>query len=532
MIGNLSALRDCLATQSLWDTITFHMERVPFFRRTLWISGLVLIAVGLPYALLFLRASPTGLPGSLLLLVPGLGALLALGALVLSSVLVVRVQDIRSSLSQLTLTLILAIWLLSHLAYLSEDQRYAIIRLILFDLDLLALASTFSLMIAAQFVLPVERGRDRLLAIRRLVGYTLGERGPVTFVEEGIARQAYAEDLRPGPGVFLIDNASAVVLRTDTAFTRAMGPGVVFSQPGERCAEALDLRPQIRVISGSKADDTDTSEADVTSEAVTQDGITISAEITITFILDPGLEGSPRLGRFADKPPYEFNRTSVERAVYAHTFGELGDVPWSRIPALLVADVWREEVKQWPLNKMLSTLADQNSPLEQICITIRERLLPPTRKGFEQSEPREEESSRELEILGARGIRLLDISIANLQIPAPIQEERSLRWRQAWGGEVQEALQEAMERVRLAREKGEKEAEQNLLEGYGHSLLEALRSNKQPGQRETLLALVTDMVQQTASNDAPGIAPQLRAKLVQLQGELQNLPADCQDISG
>jgi regulator of protease activity HflC (stomatin/prohibitin superfamily) len=506
------------------------MERVPFFRRTLWILILGLIVVGLPYALLYTRAAPTSLPGSFLILVPFLGTITAMATLILSVILVMQVQGARNSLALLIRTSMISIWLLSHLIYLRQDPLSFTLQQIIFDLDLLIMALTASLLIAAQFVLPVESGRDRLLAIRRILGYALGERGPVTFVEEGIARQAFSEDRRPGPGVFLIDNASAVVLRTDTAFTRAVGPGVVFTKPGERCAEALDLRPQVRRITGPSQNGEDPADAEVSSEAITKDGISISAELSITFILDPGHAGSPRLGRIADKPPYDFNPTSAERAVYAHTFGEFGDVPWTQIPGLLVADVWREEVKQWSLDSLLSTTTGKAAPLDQISKTLHKRLVPPSRKDFQTNASDRAETSRELDILDSRGIRLLDIAINNLDLPKAIQEQRSLGWRETWAGEVQEALHDALENVRLASEQGNREADAALAAGLGTTLLEALRVNKRPDRRDTLLALVSDVLQLASSSDSIEVEPQLRAKLVTLQTELQNLPTDCQDV--
>ncbi len=517
-----------LATKNLWDTISLHMERVPFFRRSLWIIVLGLILIGLPYTLLYMRAAPVELPGSLLRIVPIIGFLSAGIALILSIMVIMQVHELRDSPALLLRTLGISLWLFAHLSYLTDDPTYYTLRLILFDVDLLALALGLSLILAAQFVLPVESGRDRLLAIRRLIGYALGERGPVTFVEEGKARQAYAEDRRPGPGVFLIDNASAVVLRTDTAFTRAMGPGVVFTRPGERCAEALDLRPQIRPITGS-ATEIDPSEAEVTSEAVTQDGINISADLSITFMLDPGLEGNPRLGRLADKPPYEYNQDSVERAVYAHTFGEFGDVPWTQIPALVVVDVWREQVKSWPLNDLLDLNTEREAPLDQIRAALRERLLPPARRDFHKEIAEPSPDSRELEILKSRGIRILEIEISNLALPESIEEDRVLRWRETWAGEVQTAMQDSIDRIKHAQEKGESEADRKFLTDFGSDILVALRENKQPDKRETLLALISDALHSTASNDSQLLEPQLQSHLAALQNELQSLAADCQD---
>ena len=521
---------DSLAASTLWDTITLQMERAPFFRRTSWILILGLIGFLLPYSIFYLRATPVNLPGSFLRLVPILGASMAAIALSLSLRLVLQTPTARSSVPMMMRLLLITTWLALHLILLSTDPLYFIVRIIVFDLDLLILALMLSLSLAAQFVLPVETGRDRLLAIRRLLGYALGERGPVTFVQEGVAREAYAEDQRPGPGVFLIDNTSAVVLRTDTAFTRAVGPGVVFTKPGERRAEALDLRRQVRRITAASPSASDeTSEAEVTSDAVTQDGISVSAEISIAFILDPGHEGSPREGRLADKPPYDFNPTAVERAVYAHTFGELGDVPWTQIPGLLVTDVWRENIKQWSLNDLLRQLPDQEPPLDQIRQALHARLIPPSRKEFQTGGADQDKPSREQGILASRGIRILDISIANIRLPKAIQDERNLRWREAWSGEVQAALQEALDRVKTERDLGEREADALLADNLGKTVLEGLRANKKLNRRDTLLSLVADVLRLASSDTAPRIDSHLRSRLTALRDALQDLPADCQD---
>jgi regulator of protease activity HflC (stomatin/prohibitin superfamily) len=507
------------------------MERTPFFRRSLWTFLLGLLGFLLPYSLFYLRATPANLPGSLLGLIPLLGLCTAVGALSLSVGLVLQTsRTARSSLPMLMRLVLITTWVLFHVFFLTEDPRYLFLRVLIFDLDLLILALILSLSLAAQFVLPVESARDRLLAIRRLLGYALGERGPVTFVQEGVAREAYAEDQRPGPGVFLIDSTSAVVLRTDTAFTRAVGPGVVFTNPGERRAEALDLRRQVRRVTARSASGPDqASEADVTSDAETQDGIPVSADISIAFILDPGHEGSPREGRLADKPPYDFNPASVERAVYAHTFGELGDVPWTHIPGLLVADLWREEIKQWSLSDLLRREPNQEHPLDQIRQALHTRFIPPSPKEFQTGEADRRPSSREREILAARGIRILDISIADITLPKPIQDERMLRWQEAWSGEVQTALQEAIETVKTTRDEGEREAEMILARELGKNLLEELRANKRINRRDTLLSLVADVSRLASSEATPEIDPHLRSKLTALQDVLRNLPADCHD---
>jgi hypothetical protein len=478
--------------------------------------------------LLYLQSTPDSLPGSLLRLVPILGVLISIAALVVSIQLVAKSSRFRDTFPLLLRLILVALWCFSHLSFFTEALA---LQVILLDIDLLAIGLLFGLALASQFLLPVENGSDRLMAMRRLIGYAFGERGPVTFVEEGIARQAYGESQRSGPGVFLIDHASAVVLRTDTAFTRAVGPGVVFTKPGERCAEALDLRRQVRRIS-HKAEEQDggtATEGQVTSEAVTQDGIAVSAEITIHFILDPGHEGSPREGRLADKPPYEFNRSAVERAVYAHTYGEFGDVPWAQLPGLFVSDLWREEVKQWALNDLLTRSPEIPPPLEQIRSSLRAKLMPPTGKDYQLGESQKGIPTRELEILTGRGIRLLEITIANLQVPEPIREERALRWRQSWTGEVQAALQEALEGIKDAREQGSRTAARDLASHLGNNLVDELRASRRPNQRDTLLSLLEDALTLPTQLDTINLDPGLQAQLAAMRDELHTLPGNCQE---
>jgi hypothetical protein len=506
------------------------MERVPYFRRSAWIVLLGALLVAAPYTMLYLRSTPDTLPGSLLRLVPIFGALTSTAALILSIQLVAKTSSFQQSFPLLLRMLLFAIWCLSHFVFFTDALT---LQIILIDLDLLTLGLLLGLTLAAQFVLPVESSADRLLAIRRLIGYAFGERGPVTFVEEGIARQAFGEDRRAGPGVFLIDHASAVVLRTDTAFTRAAGPGVVFSQSGERCAEALDLRRQVRRI-GHKNEENEAggTEGEVTSEAITQDGITVSADISVHFILDPGHEGSPREGRLADKPPYEFNRASAERAVYAHTYGEFGDVSWTQLPELFVADLWREEVKQWALNDLLNRSPDMPPALEQIRRSLIAKLIPPIGKDYQLGDSQKSTPSRELEILTGRGIRILEITIADLKVPEPVQEERALRWRQSWSGEVQSALQTALERVKEAREQGSHSAARILASHLGNDLLDELQASRRPNQRDTLLALLSDILSLSTKQDTVALDANLQAQLTAMQDELQTLPGNCQEGGG
>src|SRR3990170_2812823 len=134
-------------------------------------------------------------------------------------------------------------------AAISLDQTWTASGLVV-DMALGAIALLSMIALASQFALPVRTWEQRSAAYNRLLGHLAGARGPVMFIKDGEAREAHRERERRGPGVLVIDSASAAVLRTDVQFTRAAGPGVVFTQSGERLAEALDLRRQLRGIGG------------------------------------------------------------------------------------------------------------------------------------------------------------------------------------------------------------------------------------------------------------------------------------------
>ncbi|HEX9597115.1 MAG TPA: hypothetical protein VF982_09580, partial [Anaerolineales bacterium] len=229
----------------------------------------------------------------------------------------------------IALTLGIYLWLLGKL----DLDLLRAIRTILVDLLIAIGALFFTVSLVAQFVLPVRDSTDRRAVVARLLGYVTGERGPIMFLRNGEPIEAHRERQRRGAGVLLIDHASAAVLRTDTRFTKTVGPGVEFTAPGEKLAESLDLRPQIRTIQAStRAQDEESEEKELNALAVTRDGIPISANLSVQFSLDPGRAVAVDPGRCMP-PPY--NRDAVRRAVYGRVFSEAGEIAWNELPLLL-----------------------------------------------------------------------------------------------------------------------------------------------------------------------------------------------------
>ncbi len=313
------------------------------------------------------------------------------------------------------------LWALKASSLLQPGLTF-LIDTVLFVATLLAGAT-----LASQFVLPVRSLDERRQALARLLAYLLGQHGPVTFVDNGRLARQQGDD-QGGPGVAFVDLASASVLRTATRFTRAIGPGVTFTAPGERLAEAIDVRRQMRTLPGQRPRAGDPPEA-TSSLALTGDGVVLAADLGVTFMLDPGHNLAPREGRSPQLPPYEVNLQAAERAAYGHAYGDgdREDLPWTELPLRLVVDVWREEVKRHRLDDLLSPLSGDPAPVERLQAAIEARLCATSAPGAASPAP-----SKELQVLAARGIRVLSVSVGNLFLPDRLQEQRMERWRQEW----------------------------------------------------------------------------------------------------
>ena len=316
------------------------------------------------------------------------------------------------------------------LAYLWALNAASLLRpgfTLLIDAVLFVAALLTSAALASQFVLPVRSLNERRQALARLLAYLLGQHGPVTFVDNGRLARQQGED-RNGPGVAFVDPASAAVLRTATRFTRAIGPGTTFTAPGERLAEAIDVRRQMRTLPGQRPRAGDPPEA-TSSLALTADGVVLSADLGVTFMLDPGHNLAPREGRSPQLPPYEVNLQAAERAAYGHAYGDgdREDLPWTELPLRLVVDVWREEVKRHRLDDLINAHSDDPAPVEKLQAAIEARLCAAPGPGAATSA-----QSKELQVLAARGIRVLSVSVGNLFLPDRLQEQRMDRWRQEW----------------------------------------------------------------------------------------------------
>jgi regulator of protease activity HflC (stomatin/prohibitin superfamily) len=383
---------------------------------------------------------------------------------------------------------------------------------------LLFMAAMLALMsMVSQFALPINGRRHRLAALSHLLNYLTGSWGPVIFLRHGQPERPASASGGAGPGVLVADNASAAVFRSDVRFTRAVGPGVSFLMPGEQLAQSLDLRLQVRRLSArAGAVAAPEGQGQLTTLALTADGIPVAVDLAVTFILDSGRASPPRLGRTAGLPPFEFNPSAAERAVYAQTVaGEEAGPSWTDLPLRLAVDLWRQTVKTYPLDRLLETSPLAPPALELIRHEICQRLVLPTAASHQELRG-PNGAGHEFELLLMRGIRVLDLDLQGLLLPTEVRQQQIERWRDRWASEAD--LAQASLAGPQASDAGKSKARAAVAAGVSRTLGEHLRSGQRPDLRETLRLLICDALTLAQENGVPDLAPRLREILSDLDG--------------
>lgn len=358
------------------------------------------------------------------------------------------------------------------------DLRKDLQRLAL-NLGLCGLGFLFWLVFFSQFLVPATGLRPRLQILMRFLDFISGLHGPALLIENGQIRQRKDIAERKGPGVLLLDTASAALLRTDQKFTRAVGPGLVFTTPSERLAETVDLRIQTQTIGPRPEENPFAPRQPQESEAQfearqrrgketlarTRDGFDVAPRIRVLFKIaaQPG-EGNTEFG---------YNPQAVENAVLGQTIN--ADLPletperlvrWNELPARLAAEVWRDLVSRFTLDELfpMGSNATQPSALQKISQEIRERLTKERIRGTDlYGNPSDSEIiSREFNLLKSRGIHVLDVQIDDIKIRENVEKHLVTRWKAGW---LNQARQER-EWIELRRTQEVQKAKTEALQIY------------------------------------------------------------------
>lgn len=406
---------------------------------------------------------------------------------------------------------------------------------IILDVFLFYSGLVFWFFFFSQFVLPVQRISERRMVFERLFRYMLGEHGPAIFIESGEKRENRKEMQKEGPGIALLDAASAAMLRTAVRYTRPIGPGVAFTghnswvnSDTESVASSVDLHHKFEKKGPYPGEDPfaekkDTDDAKeykhiqdnrTQTSGLTRDGIEIIPSITIFFKIDtrPG-RGNTQFGYDEEAVRKACIGEGIDPESYA--LETKWKVPWNKLPGLLAADLWREALVHFTLDELFRELpANPNYPgdifwnkpdkgrytgLEFIDYYINQLMTQEKASQIDtfgrvivNVDPfdRVEKAlvpSEAFKNLRERGVRVEKVMISDLHMRKEIEEQIERQWESTWlerAKAERELLDQQFSQVReksrqTAQRDFAKAAVQNLRRlppGIAHSEAEILKA--------------------------------------------------------
>jgi hypothetical protein len=414
----------------------------------------------------------------------------------------------------------------------------------------------------SQFVLPVKTLNERKLVFNRLWRYMIGKHGPAVLIENGEYRKRSRELDRKGPGVALVDTASAIMLRTDTEYTRPAGPGVVFTNPAgnsdsksEYIAGIVDLRPQIQIIGPKENENPFLPHNEKEKEAayferkkrryqtsgLTRNGIEVVPDIMVSYQINtqPGLGGTE----------FGYNGPAVRSAITGEGIDpDLAQddarrkVLWKELPAFLAANLWREAIGMFTLDELfLEKSPEMRGPLSDIPILVNIRRptgldfiiswlkLRLTQEFIDEIDPTGQRTgvcipSPEYKLLKERGIKVNNVLVGNLHFQEEVEKQLVHRWESTWYQQAladREVLDEQLGNVQF---KGQEAARYD----YSQTILQRLKhlaNLNNPTSDEILSELVGSSIHLIVRD------PQLQTRLSHERETLLNLTTWLQNTS-
>ncbi len=345
-----------------------------------------------------------------------------------------------------------AVWFIVIFALQIKSTYLYIVSGVIFVADIFIANYLFDRLVFffSQFVLPIQTSKHRQEIYARVKNFDAGSRGPALFIKNGRVIMHEGEANKRGPGLIVLDTASAAVLRTDTEIKDTAGPGVKFTKANEYIAGSVDLRSQWQFIGP-------TMNSEQQTNGLTRDGFEISATISIKFRIKHPLENKPTESGVTSQ--YGYNETSVRNAITREVVqlgGDKSRMEWNKLPAHLVVNIWREYVRKFKLSDLFSALptsevglqlADKtlnprlqnNGELNESGLQIIERMIN-KRARYENLEALDETGaptkewveSPEFKQLQTRGLEISEVRIHNVHFDSALEEQIVAQWSAEW----------------------------------------------------------------------------------------------------
>lgn len=404
------------------------------------------------------------------------------------------------------------------------------------DMVLVVAAFLFWIAFFAQFALPVRNFGQRILASNYLFSYAIGRHGPAIKIDNGDIPDRYPRDKPHRRGVIVLDTASAAVLRTRTQFTRSVGPGLVFTLPGEYLAGSVDLHQKVSHVPalGPLADEMypfapwdqenqaeeeyeERQKRRFETSGETRDAVEVVPNIHTVTRIDPDHRPNQLSGVPADRGLYSWLREYMQsdshtrfgynpEAVRLIVTGEAVDpmvnmpipekrqIPWYQFPAYLAVDLWREYLRRFTFEELFSRLEDYGgqTAFQVIQDKIFERLTRPYVLEINQvGKPTGRlVESREFAMLRERGIRVLAAPIRNLRFEKKIDQQLEDQWVSFWRLRAEAERDYITRRRSYSIHEGEKDAQREFAFWATRRIESSLlQSPKPPSQAEARIQM-------------------------------------------
>jgi hypothetical protein len=414
------------------------------------------------------------------------------------------------------------------------------------DLAILVFGGLLWMLFFGQFVLPLQRAEERLQVVAEMGRGLLGKRPAAVFVgsDRRSASRVQAAD-EAAPRLLLLDSASAAVLRNESAYTRAVGPGLSFLEAGERLAGRLDLRIQRRQLGPQPGEDAFAAQGEGESAAafatrqarqretsgLTRDGAEIAPRLEVELRIESGQEQA------ADSKAFGFHADFAWRAM-AHS-GVTAQAPsdargrqasWDWLPAHLAADLWREYLRKFKLMELFETRdfeGQAHTGLEVIGRMMKRRLQDAIVAEMDENGQlgQRQVSSPEYQLLRSRGLRVVDLRLRELQLRDDASEAELLeQWRQSWQVRGQQAkgqhAQKSQEKSALGKQAAAKDFARQLSARLYRRLMETDGAAAAPPNEAETLRILFDASLEGASG-LPGLDPGIGQDLKQMRAWLE-----------
>lgn len=325
--------------------------------------------------------------------------------------------------SGLALILLLHLWLNLRLVGIFLSLAAAVVWLlglgrysgspavVLYLLPLVAAAVPLwlGLRCASRVILPLADDEQGAHMFSFVKSYALGVNRPAYAVDttkrdSAVVQRVPGHQVSPtshAPGLAITGCDHAVALSDGVRFKGVRPPGVIFTRPGERVIQAIDLRPQVRSFPVT---------------ALTRDGIEVRVEACVAFKIDAGGR-EPQLGH-----PLPFNNMAALKALRDQRVEHL---PENEIGHTVERRAWYDLPRAQAEHILRNSLSNRDfdelyGPDEPAGDAPRRRIAEAFRRDLAKA-------------LAPSGIHLITASLGNLEPANPeLYLRRARNWQAEW----------------------------------------------------------------------------------------------------